>query len=317
LLQERAVGAENRILVGLREIFYYITFACNLRCRHCYAGDNLSPRTHADFDLISTLLFRGYEAGARKVTFLGGEPTLHPDYEMILAVAAGLGYQRIVIYTNGIARPPLPKNRDFLDRLAVRFSFDGAGPETHDAVRGQGTFEGALGVFRRVAGEGIRAEVTFTLNAFNVSEIPQMVGRFVAGGASEINFHFVSLMGNAKKHRDLGLNPGAILRAQERLHLLKQQSPVPLRYPRLLVRRDELEGEVARGCGCHIFRPERLLIFPQGEMRRCPLEITPGLVGRPAVEEVAHFSGCPLAERLLPGGVPDGYVVTCISWKDH
>lgn len=317
LAQERVVIAGNPTSAGLQEIFYYITFVCNLRCRHCYVGDNLAPHTHANFSQVLNTLHKCYEQGARKVTFLGGEPTLHPHYVKILTTATEMGYQKIIVDTNGIGGYPVPQNLEFLNPLTVRFSIEGAYPKTHNAIRGKGTFEKTLHQLRKVVADRVRAEVTFTVNAINVAEIPQMIEDFTTEGVSEINFHFMSLMGNGKSNPSLGLTPDAIISAQETLEVLRQHSIVPLRYPKLLVRKEEFNKEIAKGCGCRIFNSETLLIFPQGEMRRCPLEITPNLEQQIEVKDAIPFSGCPLSGKLLPEGVPDGYVMTCISWKNH
>jgi hypothetical protein len=66
-----------------------------------------------------------------------------------------------------------------------------------------------------------------------------------------------------------------------------------------------------------MLHPKVLLIFPQGETRRCPLEITAGLVPQLETADAESSAGCPLSWRLLPDGVPEGYVMTCISWKSH
>jgi MoaA/NifB/PqqE/SkfB family radical SAM enzyme len=184
-------------------------------------------------------------------------------------------------------------------------------------IRGQGTFKKTLGRLRQVVSDGVRAEITFTINAANVSEISKMVTYFTDEGVGEFNFHFMSLMGNGQLNQSLGLTPKAIIYAQEQLEELKQGSKIPLRYPKLLIRQEELDHEIAKGYGCRIFRPETLLIFPRGEIRRCPLEITLGLEQQIAVTQETPFLGCPLSWRLLPAGIPDDYVMTCISWKNH
>ena len=304
---------------GLEQIYYYITFNCNLRCSHCYVGGNLTSQPPARYELIATTLHRCHQSGARKVTFLGGEPTLHPDYARILTAAAEVGYRRIIVDTNGVAQYPLPEKMSALDTLAVRFGLEGVSAVVHDKIRGNGTFRRALKTLRRVVASGVRVEVTFTLNAHNISDVSRMVAFCADEGVSEVNFHFMSLMGNGKARPSLGLAPERVLRVQGQLELLKRQRLIPMRYPRLLVREEELATEVIKGCACRIFRPDTLLIFPEGETCRCPLEITPGLARRPQIraEDVSCFSGCPLSWRLFPGGVPSGYVMTCISWKGH
>ncbi|MCP4358683.1 MAG: radical SAM protein [Chloroflexi bacterium] len=299
----------------MRQIYYYITFACNLRCRHCYVGDNLAPHSHAPFHQVTDTLYECYRQGARKVTFLGGEPTLHPRYDDILTVASEIGYRQLIVDTNGILQYPLPDNLCLPERLIVRFSIEGATAKTHERVRGKGTFVKTLRTLQRVVADGIRTEITFTINGLNINEIESMVKRFRDEGISEINFHFLSLMGNGRDNQQLGLSPEAILYAQEQLDRLKEMCGISLRYPRLLVREEDLRQEVDQGCGCRIFKTDTLLIFPGGETHACPLEITPSLQQQIKVEGRQPFSGCPLSWRLLPAGVPKGYVMTCISWK--
>jgi MoaA/NifB/PqqE/SkfB family radical SAM enzyme len=303
---------------GLQVIYYYITFACNLHCVHCYVGENLSPQSHADTEAVARTLRECHANGARKVVFLGGEPTLHPDYADILAAAAETGYRRIIVDTNGLARNPIVDGADdYLDRLAIRLSFDGATPQTHDAIRGPGAFQGALETLQRLISEDVRIEVTLTLNAINISELDRMIDRFLDEGVREFNFHFVSLMGNASAHRWLGLRPEQIIDAQEMLEEFRQQQVATVRYPQLLVPTKELLRHRDQGYICRMSNPQVLLIFPRGETRRCPLEITAGLAPQPLTADTESSTGCPLSWRLLPDGVPEGYVMTCISWKSH
>ena len=305
------------ITPGLQAIYYYITFACNMRCLHCYVGENLSPQSHANVNIVAGTLRECYANGARNVTFLGGETTLHPGYTTILTAAAEIGYRRIVVDTNGTAHDPVPKGADYLDRLTVRLSFEGATPTTHDVVRGQGAFQRSLGSLRRLISEGVRTEVTLTVNAINLSELQRMIDCFLDEGVREFNFHFVSLMGHASLHRWLGLRPEQIIEAQELLEDFRRRDVASVRYPRLIVPLEEFQQHRDRGCTCRISSPAVLLIFPQGEMRRCPLEITAGLTPEFQIPDTDSFTGCPLSWRLLPDGVPDGYVMTCISWKSH
>ena len=44
-------------------------------------------------------------AGATHLTFLGGEPTIHKRFLEALAKAVELGFEHIVIFTNGVMFP--------------------------------------------------------------------------------------------------------------------------------------------------------------------------------------------------------------------
>ncbi|EKU98208.1 putative Fe-S oxidoreductase [Leptolyngbya sp. PCC 7375] len=304
------------ISYGLREVYYYITFVCNLRCRHCYVGDNLAPQTHANLSLVLNMLQKCYCAGARKVTFLGGEPTLHPDYEKILLESIRIGYPKIIIDTNGLTQYPIPKKLSAFRQLSVRLSLEGINAQTHDLVRGQGTFDKTFASLKRLIEANVRVEVTYTINSNNAAQVSEAVRRLTDEGVSEINFHFMSLMGNGQRNSFLGLEPEKIIQAQEELEYLNQNNKIPLRYPKLLIHKEELSHEISKGYNCRIFGQTTLLIFPKGELRRCPLQITSNLNQEISVENSSESSGCPLSSRLLPNNIPEDYIMTCISWKN-
>lgn len=63
----------------LRQIFFYITYDCNFSCKHCLIGDRANLAFYNKEEVFSILLTIKSNGG-NKVTFLGGEPTLHPDF---------------------------------------------------------------------------------------------------------------------------------------------------------------------------------------------------------------------------------------------
>lgn len=294
-------------------IYYYLTFACNLRCLHCYVGDRAAAPTYARPAEVAGDLASRYRTGARQVVFLGGEPTLHPSYERILETAHRIGYTQITVDSNGTSRYPLPASA-LAQRVTVRLGFDGLEAE-HDRIRGTGAFREAIRCLRRIVADGGQAAVTITLHSGNAGAIEDMVSCFAREGIREINFHFVSLVGNGSAHPWLGLTPALVLSAQEQLAGLRRACPIPLRYPQLLVTREGLAVAVRQGLRCRLDHDGVRLILPDRRVLRCPLE----LAGPPpdgAAGQAPHtFSGCPLGARLLPQGIPDGYAMTCISWK--
>ncbi|MDD5109988.1 MAG: radical SAM protein [Patescibacteria group bacterium] len=64
-----------------------ITGQCNLACPHCYAQSSPAGH-HVPLADILLVLDRCMEAGVFEVALGGGEPTLHPQLEKILAAAA-------------------------------------------------------------------------------------------------------------------------------------------------------------------------------------------------------------------------------------
>ena len=81
--------------------FIYLTNECQLNCLHC--SFQSTPRQHhARLDEKLLLSALDELKGIRDITLTGGEPTLHPSFEILLSKAAenaGIVY----VMTNGIS----------------------------------------------------------------------------------------------------------------------------------------------------------------------------------------------------------------------
>ncbi|MCA9688384.1 MAG: radical SAM protein, partial [Myxococcales bacterium] len=117
-----------------------LSHVCNNRCVFCVSGQMTQLRM-AKPTPLGDLKDRFDEARARgitKVTIMGGEPTIHPTFFPILDYAIELGFQTIVIFTNGV-RLDKP---DFIERVMSRgrqrfqwrISIQGWDEATHDAT---------------------------------------------------------------------------------------------------------------------------------------------------------------------------------------
>src|SRR5262249_54008507 len=71
-----------------------LTERCNLSCIHCYSSARLdAPRTGAmTLSEWEATLVWGRRNGFTHLQFIGGEPTLHPDFPDLLTYAASLGF---------------------------------------------------------------------------------------------------------------------------------------------------------------------------------------------------------------------------------
>jgi MoaA/NifB/PqqE/SkfB family radical SAM enzyme len=153
---------------------------CNDRCVFCISGD----RTHLGMApliparLITAQLERAYAEGDRRVTFLGGEPTIQPNFMEVLEHAVKIGFEEIVVFTNGSKTG----RSDLMDRaiatganLEWRFSFQGATEEAHQATtRRKGSFTELLRSLRRAD----ELEQRITINTCVVTQNYASVDRF-------------------------------------------------------------------------------------------------------------------------------------------
>jgi hypothetical protein len=127
----------DRVEYGrFRNVYLYITEACQLRCEHCYMGERLDRALKMPLSQIVDWLTTWRRMGGSKVTILGGEPTLHPNFADAVRFASRLGYEQVITTTN--AQPPaLRKLRRMSpdDFAYVQVSFDGgsAAPPTPSA----------------------------------------------------------------------------------------------------------------------------------------------------------------------------------------
>jgi 7,8-dihydro-6-hydroxymethylpterin dimethyltransferase len=173
---------EQHTCVGLVEI----TSSCNLTCPMCYASSGPGG-AHLSLDECKRAIDRlvQVEGGAEVLQLSGGEPTIHPEFEQILAYAMESDIEVVMINTNGVRLATDPALIELLARyprrLELYFQFDGFREATADALRGARLVELKLRALDALAAAGIRVTLVATLQpGVNDDEIGALV-RFAAG----------------------------------------------------------------------------------------------------------------------------------------
>jgi pyruvate-formate lyase-activating enzyme len=157
---------------------------CNIRCEHCFISCGPANRTFdpLSLDEVERRLEESVGLGVREYYFTGGEPFIHPDIVEILTRALARGPTTVL--TNGT----LLKSRQ-VEALAAaaerspfslefRVSIDGFDRATHDALRGEGTFERALAGVELLLAHGFLPIVT-AVRTWPPSEEPEVYRAFV------------------------------------------------------------------------------------------------------------------------------------------
>ena len=124
-----------------------LTNVCNRTCVHCIR-DKVDPREFLPLTLAREILGQAKDLGFRTICFTGGEVALYPHLEELIALVVDQGFTFSLV-TNGYrfqekVLPFLRPSRNREKLTAVCFSLDGATPETHDALRGPGSFREVL-----------------------------------------------------------------------------------------------------------------------------------------------------------------------------
>ena len=152
-----------------------LTNRCNLSCRHCF-DERHAATGDLPLEVLEKVLCEGKSCGIEQLSFTGGEPTIHRRFNEIIERIAQAGYQFSFV-SNGASFPRiyrlLLKHRPWF--AGATFSLDGAREETHDLLRGKGSYRQVM----RAASICVARELPFTLNmvltAQNRDEIGEMV----------------------------------------------------------------------------------------------------------------------------------------------
>ena len=156
-------------------VVWNVTRRCNLKCVHCYAhAKNTSFDNELSTDQGKKLIDDLAEFGSPVMLFSGGEPLVRQDLPQLAAYAVEKG-MRAVISTNGtLITPETARNLKKIGLSYVGISLDGM-EEINDRFRGvNGAFQSALEGIKNSQAAGIKVGLRFTINKFNVSEIPKI-----------------------------------------------------------------------------------------------------------------------------------------------
>jgi MoaA/NifB/PqqE/SkfB family radical SAM enzyme len=129
-----------------------IVSKCNLSCTHCCVGDMLRDPTKVDLttEEIYTGIRNAAKGGVKQVHFLGGEPTIRRDFIDIMRYTRECGLD-ISFNTNGIRQDEkFFRALQEISPLSITTSVDGPDAQSHDAVRGVGTFAKTISFIRRL-----------------------------------------------------------------------------------------------------------------------------------------------------------------------
>ncbi len=128
-------------------LFIELTNVCDRRCLHCLRN-KADPPEFFPPALAREVLAQAKPLGFRTICLTGGEVALYPYLDEFLTLVVEQGFAFNLV-TNGhrfrenlLPLLSAPKIREKLTEVC--FSLDGARPETHDALRGQGSFREVL-----------------------------------------------------------------------------------------------------------------------------------------------------------------------------
>lgn len=181
-------------------ISLYITYRCYLQCPHClWVQSDLLNKHELSLDQVKEVID---DAAAHQVFLLilsGGEPLMHPDIDAILLYARSRKILPLLAITgirisdqqiDGIVRAGIP---------SVQVSLDGLDAQSHDALRGQGTFDEVILNVQRLQRRGILVNVAICVHRSNLNDLPGFFARMWALQVARVKMAFYRPFGTEEK----------------------------------------------------------------------------------------------------------------------
>ncbi len=163
--------------VKLEFLWLELTATCNNKCLHCYAtsGPNCHESKVPYTDWIKAIQ-EAYDAGARAIQLIGGEPLLYPKWQDLVLLAHELGYEYIEIFSNAtlISDEDVIFFKQYNVNLATTLYADNA--EVHDTItQQQGSFIQTLNSIKKLISAAIPLRIASIIMKQNENQVENIM----------------------------------------------------------------------------------------------------------------------------------------------
>ena len=209
-------------------VYLDVTNACNLRCRHCCTSSGVPREDELTLGEIERVIDESVSMRVRFLVISGGEPMLRPELPTVLAYARdrGLG---VTLLTNGLLIDRAAALMLSKLKIRVKISLDGAVRETHELLRGTGTFDptlAALSLLRSAGAEGLA--VHFTVNRLNAAELLMLPGVLSSIGVRNLVIGVIKPSGRARENAALLVSPSMVPYLRMQIDAVASSSEIAL-----------------------------------------------------------------------------------------
>jgi radical SAM protein with 4Fe4S-binding SPASM domain len=258
-----------------KNAFLYIDETCNMNCKHCYLGNRLNNPGKMSIKEIMTTLEYFKAIGTRKCTIIGGEPTCSKNLFETIKMINECGFDCILDTNGWFKAEEILALIDVNDLEYISFSLDGSNAEMHDSIRRPGSFTRTLENIMYAVNKGFEVRIIPTITRKNQNEAGAMLALAQSLGVKKVNFHTITMIGNAKKNQendDQTLQPDEWVSFYRNLEKINQDYQLKVWYPPTYAFESDIERFRMQGYqGCVGRTLDRLSVFPGGESYICSL----------------------------------------------
>jgi len=179
--------------------------ACNLRCKWCYARDTKFSKEHdMKDDVFNNIVSFLKEAPVKKVTFIGGEPTIHPDIIKYIQTISLLGI-KITLVTNGLIFKDYSKCLEFKEAgvNVISLSIKASNKENYKNLTDSDKFDDVLLSIQNLKQAGFDLAVSFVITEDNENDIQEMISKVKKAGCDNFFFSFYRMPEKSKNPEEL------------------------------------------------------------------------------------------------------------------
>lgn len=158
-------------------ISIFVTNKCNLRCKHCCFDAGESHQKEMTTTQIKQIIDEITDMGIVCLDFSGGEPFLREDIIELIEYAYRSGIKSISVATNTLSITDeqikaLKAIQEEYRLFYLRISLDGSTAQTHEWLRGAGTFDLTINKIKKLVDFGINIrESNFVVSKKNYDEV--------------------------------------------------------------------------------------------------------------------------------------------------
>ncbi len=207
-----------------RTLTLMITNKCNLQCLHCWPESGSAGNCHHVAKKKLLWMIRDFLLlGIDKICLTGGEPLLHPHWFDIVSFSCEEPeIKEVCLQTNGTLLTAVHAGRlaSLPERkLIIQVSLEGSESETHDRIRGAGSFKSALQGLALLTEYGLAKQIRVSLTETqdNFHQIPALLKQLHSLGISQFSSGTLVHGGRAVEEKSNGL-----------------KQPTPLQYEKIL-----------------------------------------------------------------------------------
>ncbi len=211
----------------MADLVIELTNRCNLACQHCFSGRH-GGRDDLSLAILHKVLSEAKVFGFDRVSFTGGDPTVYRHFADAMRLACQEGY-RFGFNTNGwnfttTYQAVLP----YRDHLSIiTFSLDGATEDTHDRLRGRGSFRRVMQAVSICVIEDLPFSLNMVIAAHNRRQVGSMVQLAAQLGSRGLRFgHLMPSM--LATLQELDLSPEERKAVEAEIWILRKDAAVPV-----------------------------------------------------------------------------------------